>query len=718
MLRRIPAWCGSVIGAVVLSISAAAPAVASAPPDAGVTIYVDGTPVATGASISGSGDITAVMNAYLSPGGGARDLSMAFTGPLKYKAGSIIAPEGATIKWSTDSGASWVNIEPTPATSITNVRARRAAVVDGSTIGSVDFKRTISFSPQTGDLPAAQGGDGWDVFFGGDKAYAVFHHEYTTIDCFSRLTAQRCAGYPFRPLNVNRFGAYYSFQSSSGWVDTTTNRLYTWAGKYADTSGLYADAGILCIDVSSTPGECGFTSLSTGSVVGRSQYLAHLGPQFYVNGRIVTVDRNNAKVGCFDVAAVAKCANSPYAFAGAAQNSDVPAGLVDGKLIIAADSDIVCIDPATMAPCTGGAWPVTYASIGKSFDRFPIAPHTDASGVIDGFCRAAYCMNMNGVVDQSMVSPYSLLITAPSTTPSDPGYGNGVVRVQLHGTRLLFPKGNVLEVIDCYDYATAGRCANYPMTLTVPGVWNPYVYAFNPDPVQANCMWMNNNAGIIKRFNVVDATWGCSAGAASTEVAQTPRMTCAAADTIKTWKTATLSTVVGTPGQMTLSINDSQGNAISGWQGIALGLNSPIDLSTLTFAQTGANPSFTLTVVSGELLTGVVDVVYSTTAAELCVGLEIDPEVPLTECSTNSGVNATLDEFAGTAYATTATSASGVNVCAAGYVQPGTSAPQPGTSAPNVTNLPSTGSNVNVLVLVAFLVMGAGVVLKKSRRTS
>ena len=68
--------------------------------------------------------MTAVASSLLDPGNRyQRSCASISTTATIYQAGAVVAPEGWTVEWSTDDGATWVAVEPTPASSVTNVRA-------------------------------------------------------------------------------------------------------------------------------------------------------------------------------------------------------------------------------------------------------------------------------------------------------------------------------------------------------------------------------------------------------------------------------------------------------------------------------------------------------------------------------------------------------------------------------------------------------------------
>src|SRR5665811_1362414 len=94
------------------------------------------------------------------PSGSSNSLTLtdAIPSGTQYVAGSLQAPLGATRSWSTDNGSTWVAVEPTPASSVTNLRTQ---TLSGT---SNNFNIAVVPAPPAATISGGHtGGDGYRV---------------------------------------------------------------------------------------------------------------------------------------------------------------------------------------------------------------------------------------------------------------------------------------------------------------------------------------------------------------------------------------------------------------------------------------------------------------------------------------------------------------------------------------------------------------------------
>ena len=179
----------------------------------------------------------------------------------------------------------------------------------------------------------------------------------------------------------------------------------------------------------------------------------------------------------------------------------------------------------------------------------------------------------------------------------------------------------------CWDASkssgSGGPCANLPSTG-----YSIDNYTVSPDPSIPDCMWVTRDSqpNLIS-YNMVGNSSGCAsiAPTRATFAGNTvvPRMSCSVSSTaVRSWKAFTLTSPAPSANfSAVLSVRSTDGVAIDGWQNVQITAGTPLDLSTLNTAVTGAAPSFLVdfTVSSGSVSSATAAVQAVGDAPQLCL---------------------------------------------------------------------------------------------------
>lgn len=568
----------------------------------GDSLVADGSTVATG-SVVGLG--TAGL---LSPGSGSRELRTTLHPGTVYRSGSALAPEGWTVNYSTNSGTSWQASEPSPASGVTDVKATAtvsAGLIEGT---SQVYSSETSASIPSSNFTASTGGDGWDVFFSEENVYNIFHHDGGSIrlDCHLRSTGARCPGY------IATFSGYRASMRSGGWVDSTTGKMYAFTSSTSTNR-----PGVLCINVSSktsAPTSCGFTPLTSTLTSWDYNYLTEAE---FVGRRIFGVATNGSagQLLCFDASLGGQCPNSPVDLTGTTYDRESTANVrplrVGNYIMVKTSTRIYCYVASTMDECSDQAnWPVTINSPTKT----PVAPHTDASGTVNGICYQSGCFDLQGNAQAGWPTPFSI-----GGTENNNWAMHAVVGT-LSGTRYIWA-GEPLTAY-CFDYATGARCTgNYPRTF------NGYnlLYTVRNDPENAQCIWVNSDAGRISVFDATTGNDGCANNPVITlQPSQfAPRYACSTTAGITEWTALRLVSIAGggSASAVTLTVRDATGAIVSGWNAKPVTLGTDLDMTGLDPAVSGSRPTFSFgfSGITGTITTAVIALDYKGKGPELCV---------------------------------------------------------------------------------------------------
>ncbi len=487
------------------------------------------------------------------------------------------------------SPAAWANVDKIVASG--SVESDGSAVGQQVIIGHADG--TVVAPPTATSFSGGSAGDGWDVFFNEarTKVFNIHHHDGpATVMCRNASDGSTCgAGYPFQ--------LYHTADRSTGWVDPTNNHLW-------HPTNNNSTSGWECVDVSGTPAYCTPRFVSAGTAINQG-YNSHM--DIAVVGReLYSVSMSNGALTCLDLDTATPCAGQPYAGFGGTSHSSSNVKAIGDKIYSLVNGSVKCFDPATHAACAGMTWP-QYAG-----DN-PLMPVPDADGVVRNVCATTSgsvtsCFDLSGGATTLSANFRSYVgVNRPSSLsiygyyPQYNGLGFGGSRVFWPG-----PSGRAF----CFDSATDAACPNWPIAI-------PVQYSIVVDPMNVNCIWTNGDDGTIRTWDLPTGTAGCKAPPPPPPVATyypqavIPRLACDAATRVGAWKSFTVQNPEPSEyTSATVTIKDSAGVDIAGWVNVALPANQVLDLSGLSTAATGLNPSFAITfvgmasVISGGTVTG------------------------------------------------------------------------------------------------------------------
>ncbi|MCX6414618.1 MAG: fibronectin type III domain-containing protein, partial [Actinobacteria bacterium] len=623
-------------------------------PGVGMNVIVGSSAIADGSTVATGSTITLGTSGLLSPGSGSRTLRTTLHAGTVYRTGTAVAPEGWTINYSANGGSTWSGSEPSPASSVTDVRATAiasAGLIDGTS--QVYSSETTSSVPSS-SFSASTGGDGWDVFFSDDKVFNIFHHESPMrLDCHLIATGARCdGGYPAT------FSSYTAGGHSSGWVDQISGNVFVMT-----TNTSTRRVGALCITVTSTPTACGFTTLSDTQAGADWTYTSE---PAWVGRKLFAFDAYIKQVVCFDAETVARCASSPVSvsdindtidpqgYARSSYNRILSAGT---KIMLKTPTKMHCFTTA-MAECAG--FPVTI----DASSALPIAQHATSSGDPDGVCFKAESGIGSATAAASSCLDFSGAFRAEWTSPFNQ-YAGGTDRPWwLDGTQTLgrfyWAQENV-QRIGCYDWSTNAWCVGFT-PLDFAGGLN---YAMRVDPTNPQCLWFNSDSGLIRNFDALTGTLGCTANPVITlQPSQfAPRYACSTTSGITEWSQLRLVSLGGGGSASTvrLTVRDAVGATVAGWSNRTVPVTpgstplGTLDMTGLDTALSGSRPtfSFAFSGLSGTVSTAVIALDYKGKGPELCVGTTATAASP----PLNVTVTGTLTETVGVAETFSATRA-------------------------------------------------------------
>ena len=628
--RMISAFAALAVAAAGL----VAPAAAQASGTPQMTLTITPTSVATGSAV----ELKASMPVRDDTGTVAQEIVQTIdrTKVRLTAASDIVAPQGWTLSYSFDSGATWTATTPTSATGtatswdrVTAVKASGSLVTDGSDAGRQVATATVA-GPVASLAPAAlttSTGDGYQVFFdpGRTRAFTVYHHKSPrTIDCWIIATGAKCAGFPFT------FGLGADTSST---LNRSTARV---VGSKVWISGV---GGLFCVDISSVLANTGNTSgggspanCSTPKVALRAtgQYSVFAGAStagetnetklYAVDGKA-----GGTRVSCVDTATMTACGEFDTGWGPSAtpslQNSEsivlwgnqVYVSQVKLSSFSPYTTRVTCFVVTTGQLCSGWSSPydfsvdntraggdMTWLAGGQLF-ALP-----NASGATRAICwarpttRAAdpiHCWTTSNTPADGMTA-YNL----PQFSAAWNTFEFAIATTQ--GTRVYVSDANYTatsptkNLVYCYDAAanggTGGKCNGRDLFSTV---YNGYTAT--PDPVLPNCLWLTRHTppgSVIVTANMLDDSAGCGSIApvqvTFSGTTSVPRMGCSATNAIAQWQSFTLTSPTSGYTSLRLTIQDSSGASIAGWDDTVIAANSPVDLRGLSVATTGQKPNF------------------------------------------------------------------------------------------------------------------------------
>ncbi len=612
---------------LISALFVASPVAAEVPPPT-LTLQTSGGIVRDDSVVSSGTTMTAAVGGLLEDGTGDRELRIDLDDATVYEAGGVTAPEGWTVEWSTDDGATWVSTEPGTPADVTSVRAS-ASVTAGTINGtSQSYTKAVNSPVPASTFSGSTGGDGWDVFFYDDYVLNIFHHQasYVALDCHLRSSGARCTG--FDPTQTSgaahsRFSGYMAADRSGGWVDGNTGNAYAFTADNTGSGSTYRMPGVLCMDLNTAPPtNCGFSALSSNANITTYQSLSNAEG---IGGKLFGSESQNQELLCYDPDLDGPCTGSPIALSGGTSARHYQIYGLGTKVFATTDTTLYCYESSDLSTCAG-SWPVTYASLGWTAQEISPVAHMDATGTVDGVCMWNGCLDLSGAEQTGWVNPHSITPWASNAGANQYSgwYGKFTAtagRAYLHNVL-----STAATTVYCFDYATEAACAGFDINTTT----DTRLYALVTDPNNPTCIWYNSDPGKIGLFDALTGDPECSANPVITlqPSAFAPRFVCTTSGGIDRWTSLKLDTVSGgTPASQTLTVRTGNGDAVPGWIEKPIDVGETLSLASLSVAQTGARPTFNIAfsgVTGGALTSADFTILYEGRGPELCVDYTVD----------------------------------------------------------------------------------------------
>ena len=595
------------------------------------TVTLGGTVIPENGVLQAGGTASVATSVLLNPGLGDREIRTSYDPDSIYVSGSVQAPEGWTLEYSIDNGTSWLSSEPAPASSVTDIRARKTAVAAGVISGySQNYSsETVSAIPSS-TFAASSGGDGWGVDFFDNYILNIYHHTTTVnLECKLKDTGASCApGTGIYEIKSPAGATYFASMRSDLAVDPAAGKAYVLTAQSNAVPGTTQfQPGALCIDLnplpSNAPTWCGFVPLTSGAdatAYGSYWDVTKAGQRYYS-----LISGSTPKLMCFDSAANAVCPNTPITYS---QTSTEGRTKVFGdQLFVKTDTATYCVlasDPATT--CTGWTGGKTHTSDSNS----DIAFHANSSRDIDGLCIRQGCWDLAGTLQSSWGNPF---IAMSQLGTSYHSANRGVTTLG----RYYSPKWSDTNVY-CFDFVTGTACKDAAGTNAFAGLTTSNWYMAEVDPENPACLWVNSDLRKIANFDAWTGAAGCASNPVITlQPSQfAPRYACSTADGIDLWNTLQISNLVGTgsAASISLTVRDGQGATVSGWSNKSVSLATPLDMTGLDALVSGSRPTFSFAfngITGGTITAATISLEYKGKGPELCSEVTIaTPSAPAT----------------------------------------------------------------------------------------
>jgi hypothetical protein len=484
--------------------------------------------------------------------------------------GAPIFPQDWTLKYY--NGYTEITPAPTSAAGFAHVNRVVATgsvdsqgVVNGTQVRITSGSATVA--PAAGSFSGGSLGDGYDISFNPDRTrvYNVHHHDSPpTIMCRLTATGATCPGFPV--------SLFRTPMRSTARYDELRNRL--WIANNNNVNG-----GWECLDVSGTnPAYCATRFVSAGTPVSNG-YDSHVNMTM-IGREIYSFDISGQKLTCLNLdgngGAGAPCAGQPYAGFGSNDLYRTTMFELNGKLWLRIGATTTCFDPATKAQCAG-VTPWTSPRAGA------LMAVPSANGVVENLCVQNDCRTLAG---GAHTLPASFITYMTNNVMGDPGDNwYHVYETAYGGSRFFYPQRNAMR---CFDIRTGSECWG------VKGVTR--IYTPRIDPTNENCVWTNGDDGVIRTWDAVTGLQGCATPPPVRTFraeAAVPRLACSEANRIAAW--VHFKVVQPAPNTYTsaiLTARDTAGNVIPGFVDLPYAPGQTLDISSLTVAQTGQNPTF------------------------------------------------------------------------------------------------------------------------------
>ena len=547
----------------------------------------------------------------------------------------VIVPTGWQVSFSQDG----VTFLATPTNWAAVVKVKATGPVNSSGL-SVEGKQILSRSvqiPANGITRTATGsnGDGYDVVFDSrGYIFNTYHHgSPSATDCRKKIDGTTCGS--SWPLSLTTWG-FISNDRPTNFVDNVNNHLWF---NTADSTG----AGYMCIDINiiNSPKPCGgskataFTSLVPATFGTNAYYTVNL---VEANGMLFSWHQGAGKLMCYNYLANeglgAPCAKELPATPRVAQTPGNGAqNLVNWRgLVIGYQADAaVCVDSKTLETCAG------WSSSDYKFAAWQTAVYVepDAKGNQLGVCfyPSGTCFDDRGTIFRGNSTLQGLLSRHWY-------YSNALVT---SGSKVLYSGVYIDAQLWCFDIALNAGCAKWNDGGYSGYKYVPKIYTRQLDPNNPNCLWTNGDDGVIRNVDITTSEYGCpSPSPRSTFSGELliPRMACDASTSLAKYNRFVLSNVVaGTDyTSATLTVQDKSGApVVSGgkkWVSIPLvvsGATASVDLSGLSVADAGNNPTFVIDFEGRATITTAIGTIsVSSEAAQMCLTLTTNIICPAT----------------------------------------------------------------------------------------
>ncbi len=553
------------------------------------------------------------------------DLRDALVAPNSYVAGSLNVPAGWTPEWSTDHGTTWVTTEPSPASTVTNVRAVNLFVGTSSTSGSAILPKPNV--PLDNSL-SESGGDGFQAYFTPSDVCTTFHVEGTglNVECFNKVTGA---------VDSNTYVSktVQTIDRAAPVQDVADNRVF-FSVQDKTTSKL----ALACVDLNSASSPVG---CAPTQVLDLGPANANVDTQI-VGSRIYVWTGN--KFYCVTTA-MALCNGGTITTGLTSQPTDDSSIYSDGLLWASAGNStsagdgkfegITCYDPVLGTPCpswhpTGepSGTPSGYVNTAHDFPASSgvnaagssfLVPLLNSQGVGQGVCsHSAYyaghwaCYNANGTVNTAAAGSLNAFSEARIGVTSNPGlkadFGNpsGSKVFMVYSSQLGSVSGNQLA---CFDWSTNAGCTgsvgngsnggwgtsgiiNLP---TRPSDTNTSgqegLYSQQIDPYDPTCLWTDADSGLLRSVDVATGLEGTCKTTATTQVSAAPTASINAAycdggtNHVVAWHDVSITGLA--PGSafsdILVTVYDADGIPVPGFENVAAP-SGVLDISSIPFS--------------------------------------------------------------------------------------------------------------------------------------
>ena len=156
------------------------------------------------------------------------------------------------------------------------------------------------------------------------------------------------------------------------------------------------------------------------------------------------------------------------------------------------------------------------------------------------------------------------------------------------------------------------------------------------DPLDSTCLWSNGDNGVIAPFHAITGEPGCDSledpAVLIPYTTAIPRLACAEDGRIRSWQSLTLAPPAGLlSSNLRVTVRDQFDADIPGFIDLTPDGDGLIDLSALTVAESGTQPSVKITGIGAteaQVLAITASVRYTSDPPQLCVDLTMDQECP------------------------------------------------------------------------------------------